>query len=41
MTNSIEWYVAYMAILKTGGAVTPLNFRFAAGDIKYAADSTT
>ena len=30
MTNSIEWYVAYMAVLKTGAAVTPLNFRFAA-----------
>ncbi|HME45834.1 MAG TPA: class I adenylate-forming enzyme family protein [Syntrophorhabdales bacterium] len=40
MTNSIEWYVAYMAILKTGAAVTPLNFRFAANDIKYAADVT-
>jgi acyl-CoA synthetase (AMP-forming)/AMP-acid ligase II len=40
MTNSIEWYIAYMAILKTGAAVTPLNFRFAAADIKYAADVT-
>ena len=40
MMNSLEWYVAYMAILKTGATVTPLNFRFASGDIKYAADVT-
>ncbi len=40
MTNSIEWYIAYMAVLKTGAAVTPLNFRFAAADIKYAAHVT-
>ncbi|MCX5726873.1 MAG: class I adenylate-forming enzyme family protein, partial [Candidatus Saganbacteria bacterium] len=38
MMNSIEWYVTYMAILKTGATITPLNFRFATGDIKYAAD---
>jgi acyl-coenzyme A synthetase/AMP-(fatty) acid ligase len=40
MLNSIEWYVAYMAVLKTGATVTPLNFRFASSDIKYAADVT-
>jgi len=38
MINSIEWYVIYMGILKAGGVVSPLNFRFAAGDVKYAAD---
>ena len=27
--NSIEWYVTYMAVLKTGAVVSPLNFRFA------------
>jgi len=40
MMNSIEWYVCYMAVLKTGATVTPLNFRFASSDIKYAADVT-
>lgn len=40
MTNSLEWFVAYMAVLKTGATVTPLNFRFASADIKYAADVT-
>jgi acyl-CoA synthetase (AMP-forming)/AMP-acid ligase II len=38
MANSLEWYVIYMAILKTGAVVSPLNYRFASGDIKYAAD---
>ena len=38
MMNSLEWYAIYMAILKTGAAVSPLNFRFAANDVKYAAD---
>jgi acyl-CoA synthetase (AMP-forming)/AMP-acid ligase II len=40
MMNSLEWYVAYMAVLKTGASVAPLNFRFAPSDIKYAADAT-
>jgi acyl-CoA synthetase (AMP-forming)/AMP-acid ligase II len=40
MLNSIEWYVCYMAVLKTGATVTPLNFRFASSDINYAADVT-
>jgi len=38
LMNSLEWYVTYMAVLKTGAAVSPLNFRFAASDIKYACD---
>lgn len=38
LMNSLEWYVSYMAVLKTGAAVAPLNFRFASSDIKYAAD---
>jgi acyl-CoA synthetase (AMP-forming)/AMP-acid ligase II len=38
MRNSLEWWVVYMAVLKAGGVVTPLNFRFAANDVKYAAD---
>jgi acyl-CoA synthetase (AMP-forming)/AMP-acid ligase II len=40
MMNSLEWYIAYMAVLKTGAAVAPLNFRFASADIKYSADAT-
>jgi len=38
LMNSLEWYITYMAVLKTGAAVSPLNFRFAASDIKYACD---
>lgn len=38
MMNCMEWHPSFMAILKAGAAVTPLNFRFASGDIKYAAD---
>jgi len=40
MTNSLEWFVTYMAVLKAGATITPLNFRFASSDIKYAADVT-
>ncbi|MFO7874968.1 MAG: class I adenylate-forming enzyme family protein [Desulfovermiculus sp.] len=40
MMNSIEWFIVYMAILKTGAIVSPLNFRFGGKDIKYAADVT-
>ena len=40
LTNNIEWYVTYMAVLKTGAVVSPLNFRFASADIKYACDVT-
>ena len=38
MMNCMEWYASYIAVLKTGATVTPLNFRFASADIKYAAD---
>ena len=40
MMNSMEWYASFIGILKTGATVTPLNFRFASADIKYAADVT-
>ena len=40
MMNSFEWIMAYMAVLKIGAAVSPLNFRFSGKDIKYAADVT-
>lgn len=40
MMNSMEWYASYIAVLKTGATVTPLNFRFASADIKYSADVT-
>jgi len=36
--NSLEWLVTYHAVLRTGAVVVPLNFRFAAADIRYAAD---
>lgn len=38
--NCMEWHASYIAVLKTGATITPLNFRFASGDIKYAADVT-
>ncbi len=40
MMNSIEWHASFIGVLKTGATVTPLNYRFAADDIKYAADVT-
>lgn len=40
LMNSLEWYIAYMAVLKIGAVISPLNFRFASGDIKYACDVT-
>lgn len=40
LMNSLEWYITYMAVLKTGAVISPLNFRFASGDIKYACDVT-
>jgi len=40
MMNCMEWHGSYIGILKTGATVTPLNFRFASSDIKYAADVT-
>ncbi|HPU30114.1 MAG TPA: class I adenylate-forming enzyme family protein [Syntrophorhabdaceae bacterium] len=40
MMNCMEWYASYIGVLKTRATVTPLNFRFASADIKYAADVT-
>lgn len=40
LLNSLEWYITYMGALKAGAAISPLNFRFASGDIKYACDVT-
>ena len=36
--NSFEWLVSYYAIIKLGGVVVPLNFRFVGNDIKFAAE---
>lgn len=36
--NSLEWIIAYFGIIKIGGIVVPLNFRFIAQDIKYASE---
>jgi long-chain acyl-CoA synthetase len=38
MMNSIDWLIAYFAILKTGAWAVPLNFRFTAKDISYCAN---
>jgi len=38
MMNSIDWLVAYFGIIRTGAWVVPLNFRFAADDIRYCVD---
>jgi acyl-CoA synthetase (AMP-forming)/AMP-acid ligase II len=35
--NSINWLEAYIAIMKTGAWVTPLNYRFTGDDILYCA----
>jgi len=35
--NSIHWIEAYFAVLKTGGWVVPLNFRFTDEDIAFCA----
>ncbi len=40
MMNSLEWHASFIGVLKTGTTVTPLNYRFASSDIKYAADVT-
>ena len=36
--NSIDWLIAYFGIVKTGGWVVPLNFRFAGSDIVYCSN---
>ena len=38
MMNSIDWLIAYFAILKTGAWAVPLNFRFTSKDILYCAN---
>ena len=35
MMNSINWLEAYFGIVRTGGIVAPLNFRFTEKDFKY------
>jgi len=35
--NSLEWLITYYGIIKIGAVVVPLNFRFLAPDILYAA----
>ncbi len=37
--NSLEWMITFYAILRVGAVAVPLNFRFAAADIKYSADA--
>ena len=36
--NSLEWLISYYAIIKLGAVVVPLNFRFAAPDVVFAAE---
>jgi acyl-CoA synthetase (AMP-forming)/AMP-acid ligase II len=36
--NSLEWLITYYGIIKLGAVVVPLNFRFVASDIQYAAE---
>ena len=38
MTNSINWLVAYLGVIRTGAWVVPLNYRFTGKDMKYCAD---
>jgi len=38
MMNCIEWLPAYFGILRTGAWAVPLNFRFAADDIKHCTE---
>ncbi len=38
LMNSIEWLPIYFGILKTGAMVVPLNYRYAADEIKYCLD---
>ena len=37
--NSLEWLVSYYAIIKIGAVVVPLNYRFAARDVVFAAEA--
>jgi fatty-acyl-CoA synthase len=38
LMNSMEWLPLYFGILRTGAWAVPLNFRFAAEDIRYCID---
>jgi acyl-CoA synthetase (AMP-forming)/AMP-acid ligase II len=37
--NSLEWVITFHAILRVGAVAVPLNFRFATGDIRHAAQA--
>ncbi len=36
LTNSLEFIVTYLALLKSGGVFVPLNFQLTASNIEYA-----
>ncbi|MCL2023406.1 MAG: acyl--CoA ligase [Oscillospiraceae bacterium] len=38
MMNCIEWLPVYFGVLKTGALAVPLNFRYAADEIRYCLD---
>ena len=38
LMNCLEWLPIYFGILKTGAIAVPLNFRYAADEIKYTFD---
>ena len=38
LMNCLEWLPIYFGILKTGATAVPLNFRYAADEIKYCLD---
>ncbi len=40
LMNSLEWLPLYFGILRSGAWVVPLNFRFAADDIKFCLEVT-
>ncbi|MBR2445320.1 MAG: AMP-binding protein [Clostridia bacterium] len=40
MMNSIEWLPIYFGILKAGAVAVPLNYRYAADEIKYCLDKS-
>jgi len=40
LNNSLEWLICYFGIIKIGGVVVPLNFRFISEDIKYAGETS-
>ncbi|MDD6807114.1 MAG: class I adenylate-forming enzyme family protein [Oscillospiraceae bacterium] len=40
LMNSIEWLPIYFGILKTGAIAVPLNYRYAADEIKYCLEKS-